>query len=278
MHLEAIVAHHASTINALVRTVWVVLSLTAFLSTVFPPLRRLSLHGRLQSSSTPSVLMVRKSWFGYFYFVGWTWNGLVLALVFLWSTSPSSPLACSGATLLCLVCLECHLFRRMLESVSITQFGNSTMHAAALILGTGHYILVSLSIVLDNGAKTPLSLAWFDILLLLSGVGLFLVASAHQMKCNAILASLKAASPNPSYGVPKGDWFDLTWSPLYLCEVLLYVAFVLMTQGRNENVWWIALWVSTNQAISAHRGKGWYLDTFPAARTAQRATLIPYVW
>ncbi|ETW00053.1 hypothetical protein, variant [Aphanomyces invadans] len=148
----------------------------------------------------------------------------------------------------------------------------------ALILGTGHYILVSLSIVLDNGAKTPLSLAWFDILLLLSGVGLFLVASAHQMKCNAILASLKAASPNPSYGVPKGDWFDLTWSPLYLCEVLLYVAFVLMTQGRNENVWWIALWVSTNQAISAHRGKGWYLDTFPAARTAQRATLIPYVW
>ncbi|RHZ21713.1 hypothetical protein DYB37_008681 [Aphanomyces astaci] len=220
---------------------------------------------------------VRKSWFGFFYLLGWTWNGLVLVLAIMWSMS-SSPLACSGPTLMCLVCLQCHLFRRMLESVSITQFGDSTMHAAALILGTCHYIMVSLSIVLDDGARDPMSLHWFDVLVLLGGLSLFLVASAHQMTCNAILASIKSSAI--SYAIPQGDWFDLTWSPLYWAEVLLYTSLVLLSQGRNSNLMRIALWVAINQSISAHRAKAWYVATFPAAAAAlgHRATLIPHVW
>ncbi|CAK4161608.1 unnamed protein product [Aphanomyces euteiches] len=163
----------------------------------------------------------------------------------------------------------------MMESAALTEFGESTMHASAFLLGTGHYILVSVSIIVDEGAITPLSWHWMDIIQFVVGTALFLVASMHQMKCHVVLMAIKSKG---GYGLPSGGWFELTWSPLYLAEVLLYVSLVFVTQCRNQNVIWIALWVAVNQSISAIRTKEWYLKTFPQAAAMRRATLIPYVW
>ncbi|KAF0686773.1 Aste57867_21436 [Aphanomyces stellatus] len=282
--LRQAVRVHTPLLNAILRSIWIVLSTVAAGSTIIPFLRHLSLHGRMQSSS--SIFQVSKRWFGWFYLVGWVWNAFVFACATPWG--PITPFATpSGPTCLVLVLQQCHLFRRMMESFAITQFGASTMHVSVLALGMGHYILVSLSIVLDDGAARSMSYTPLDMALVAAGVVLFVVASIHQTKCNAVLALLKqshepktddgsSSSSRRRYGLPTGDWFKWIWSPLYLAEILIYLSFALVTQGRNHNLLFAVLWVAVNQTISAARAKAWYETTFPAA--APRAALVPCLW
>ncbi|EQC35668.1 hypothetical protein SDRG_06950 [Saprolegnia diclina VS20] len=265
--------------SSILRGIWFTLSATALASLVLPPLHALSLHGRF--ANTASSWQVWKGYFGVFYLIGWLWNGLVLLCAWHPPTalSPFLPPHLStinGSTLLVLLVLQCHLFRRMMESWAMTDFGASTMHASACLLGVGHYVLVSLSVVLDPAASArDDETSYFGYML--AGVGLFLYASAHQMRCNGLLTNLKRTNQG-AYGLPFGDWFDHTWSPLYLAEILIYASFVLVTSGRNVNVVALASWVTVNQAISAARAAAWYQATFPAAKTLHRATLVPRLW
>ncbi|OQR81136.1 hypothetical protein ACHHYP_16752 [Achlya hypogyna] len=272
---------------SILQGIWVALSATAVASLVVPQLHALSLHGRFSSPSRP--LMVWKGYFGIFYALGWIWNGLVLCWV--WDPLSTAALVAecapalvdvvlstasvNGPTLLCLIVLQCHLFRRTMESWAITEFGSSTMHASACLLGVGHYMLVSLSIVLDPSATSPIELTPFTIVCGVAGLGLFVVASVHQMRCNLVLAQLKRAG---GYSLPSGDWFELTWSPLYLAEILIYASLALLTAGRHLSLVYIALWVAVNQGISAERAAAWYKVTFPAAASMRRATLFPGLW
>ncbi|KDO24440.1 hypothetical protein SPRG_09830 [Saprolegnia parasitica CBS 223.65] len=262
--------------SSILRGIWFTLSATALASLVLPPLHALSLHGRFASNA--SSWQVWKGYFGVFYLIGWLWNGLVL--VCAWHPPmPIAPFlpphlsAIHPSTLLVLVVLQCHLFRRMMESWAMTDFGASTMHASACLLGVGHYILVSLSVVLDPAASEDTT----SIASVLAGLGLFLYASVHQMRCNGLLTNLKRAS-HGAYGLPFGDWFEHTWSPLYLAEILIYASFVLLTSGRHMNLVALAAWVGVNQAISAARAAAWYEATFPVAKTLHRATLLPRLW
>ncbi|OQR82035.1 hypothetical protein THRCLA_11195 [Thraustotheca clavata] len=259
--------------NVLLRSLWVLLSATAIASGFVPFLRSLSLHGRLISPH--SSWMVWKGWFGVFYAIGWLWNGLFLVLPWLFDEDPILQVfrVKNPSIIVCLIALECHLFRRMMESWAITEFGTSKMHCSACILGVGHYVLVTISIVLDPYASTATTTCIGPIL----GGILFLIASVHQMCCNLILTNLKLSS-NGAYGLPTGDWFELTWSPLYLTEILIYISFAIMSNFQHNNLLLIALWVLVNQGISADRAASWYLKTFPKAKEYNRAKLIPFVW
>jgi 3-oxo-5-alpha-steroid 4-dehydrogenase 3 len=151
----------------------------------------------------------------------------------------------------------------------------------ALLLGLGHYVIVSLSIVVDPYANRDISLSMFSFIGTMLGMTLFLFASLHQMKCNIILATLKAQKNSGGYGIPRGDWFEWTWNPLYGAEILIYISFVLLTQAYHVQLILMTIWVAVNQSISAHRSYKWYQSTFPknvVDQLPKRAILIPRLW
>jgi len=146
-----------------------------------------------------------------------------------------------------------------------------------MLLGIGHYILVSLSIILDEKAHLQTEkYSMFAYGQILSGLVIFAIANYHQSKCNTILARLKKACGG--YGIPKGDWFDMVQCPLYLTEILIYISLSLITNCSNQNMLLISIWVVVNQSISAKRTRDWYKSKFSNQITKQKATLLPWVW
>jgi 3-oxo-5-alpha-steroid 4-dehydrogenase 3 len=77
------------------------------------------------------------------------------------------------------------------------------------------------------------------------------------------------------YGLPTGDWFEYVSSPHYLAEILIYVAFVMITGGRVVCLWLILAFVVANLTRSALQTHRWYQGLFPAALPKHRRALFP---
>lgn len=102
---------------------------------------------------------------------------------------------------------------------------------------------------------------------------LFVYASYHQYKCNRIVSKLKKEA---GYGMPHGDWYDVVICPLYLAEILIYVAF-WWSAGLSGNLGFVLLWVITNQSISGYQSLNWYSARYKN-KVENRWVMVPYVW
>jgi hypothetical protein len=157
--------------------------------------------------------------------------------------------------------------------------------------------------------------ATFSPIASVCGCCLFFFASWHQHVCHRILARLRTTSARSSssssasthvdahgatrrhapshelpqkkarlvsapgqegrYGLPTGDWFEYVSSPHYLAEILIYVAFVMITGGRVVCLWLILAFVVANLTRSALQTHRWYQGLFPAALPKHRRALFP---
>lgn len=193
------------------------------------------------------------------------------------------------------------LLRRLIESLCVTQHSaTARMHILGYVLGVGHYVLVSLSLLADS----PFTCTHTQTYARMSESGysglalfrqacaclLFVYASYHQYVSHLILARLRAPSATRAsavhtatgeggercvergdddyhrdgggcsgdanvsgvsdlcsdqlrqnaakkkkeggrnvYKIPKGGWFRYVSSPHYLCEILLYFSFALLS-------------------------------------------------
>ena len=125
----------------------------------------------------------------------------------------------------------------------------------------------------NDEVDTKPQLQWYHF----TGVLLFIYASYHQYKCHCILASIRTGRDSNTYGLPKGDWFELVTSPHYFAEILLYTG-IAMVQGF-KNVWTIAPVVSTVLVVllGARLTHEWYSEKYKE-ECSNRRILIPYIY
>ena len=144
------------------------------------------------------------------------------------------------------------------------------MISIALVLGFGHYFLVSLAIILDPSTRDAQSLSFTSHF----GIFLFFFASYHQFRCNLMLSRAKAAAKG--YVIPRGGWFEYFTCPLYTAEILVYVALWATSGFQSTNLGFIVVWVVSNQAVSAYVTRRWYLEKFPLF-PRERWIVLPFV-
>ena len=115
-------------------------------------------------------------------------------------------------------------------------------------------------------------------------ITLFLWSSRHQYKCHRILALLRTrprthdkTATSTLYAIPKGDWFQLTSSPHYLAEVLVYASLCLLMEFSNLYCCLALATTLLNLLYTSRLNQRWYIRTFKDYPTS-RWTLIPFVF
>lgn len=315
MHADAAAA---SGLRAVCMYVWAALSIVVLASPHVPVLVQLAAHGRLRKSSAATErfkamasLTVPKRLFLHFYVVG---AALVAAAWWALEQQPrivESMLHLVPASLdppldpLCRVALAlvaAHLTRRVAECALVVEWGSARMHLAGYALGVGHYALLALSLFVDAahfpraGSRLNESTSVGQWCRVGIGVAAFAGASVLQHWSARTIARLRrersartrpaaaaakarggAAAPQV-YVVPRGGAFELLVAPHLTAEVAIYAALALVAGDRLPLLRWVAVWVASNQAISARSARQWYVATFGDAFPHERWTLVPYLW
>ncbi|TKW06095.1 hypothetical protein SEVIR_7G219300v4 [Setaria viridis] len=108
------------------------------------------------------------------------------------------------------------------------------------------------------------------------GAAIFIWGSLHQLRCHAILGSLREHKDSDEYVIPRGDWFSRVSCPHYLAEIVIYFGLLIASGGSDISVWFLLLFVIANLSFSAVQTHKWYLQKFedyPRSRFA----IIPNV-
>jgi hypothetical protein len=161
--------------------------------------------------------------------------------------------------------LVAHSFRRLLESLCLTKFTKRKMHVINLFAGWTFY------------GMAPLSLAYCSGHPLFSGTPVFpavvlaIVLNAVQFMAHRELASLK------KYSIPRGALFELTASPHYAVEIMLYLLYFLSAPHFLTVLMLVFVAFNlTHQCIMTYE---WYVTTFSADFTKlHRSVLFPFVY
>ncbi|CAL5015327.1 unnamed protein product [Urochloa decumbens] len=120
--------------------------------------------------------------------------------------------------------------------------------------------------------KPLLNLGWSQWI----GAAIFIWGSLHQIRCHAILGSLREHKDSDEYVIPCGDWFSRVSCPHYLAELVIYLGMLIASGGSDTPVWFLYLFVITNLSFAAVQTHRWYLQKFedyPRSRYA----IIPFV-
>lgn len=263
---------------------------------------------------------LKKSCWTWFYLIGSCLNAALLLLALFAQENPTArsvlrtlqsttdgQIRINSDTIVFLGLFAFHTTRRFVESLLITEFGDSTMHISgkstkwwlliclwgnvdqlthtlcyvliAFLLGCIHYVGVAPSVLSDPDASAQHEESLWRRAIISTGTVLFVVASYHQSLCNLLIARLKKRN-RLQHVIPHGDWFDSVRCPLYAAEVLLYLSFVLVVGGANVSMYFIFVWVLLNQTVSAKFNSDWYDRKF---RSDERENLpkwvmLPGVW
>lgn len=156
-------------------------------------------------------------------------------------------------------CLMLHSLRRLYESLFITQWGSSKIHAAHYLVGIWFYTVINLSVNICSD-KTE-----FRII----SVMIFVFFSLDQTANHFHLSRLRKYS-HPSYGL-----FKYICCAHYFDEVMIYFAFALMNNGTRVLLGYSLLWILINLGTSSYETGNWYLQKFSYR---SRWYFIPYIF
>ncbi|KAF7002912.1 hypothetical protein CFC21_018318 [Triticum aestivum] len=184
-------------------------------------------------------------------------------------------------TVFVLLLMEIQVLRRLYETENVFHYSPSArMHIVGYLTGLFYYTATPLSLassclpeaidfirgqivefIVKGRARMPdlvidspsllkplLKLGWCQWI----GAIIFSWGSLHQIRCHAILGSLRENKDSDEYVIPCGDWFSHVSCPHYLAELITNLSFA---------------------AVQTHR---WYLQKFedyPRSRYA----IIPFV-
>jgi len=229
-------------------------------------------------------------WFQHFYVVGCGVNAWALRTTagggfsrdscVLWSVTPG----CKSN--LALMLFQCHLIRRLYESVWVSSYrAGSSMHAASYALGLAYYLGASQSWMwwghdVELAIETPLTSRDIAIIHAFTVFGLvaFVIGNREQYRCHAWLAAArrtktgKSSATKRSYSIPRGGWFERVSCAHYTAEIVLYLgllAIVLpcrlafrVAAPRVAAPTLLCVAVVANLWIAARAHHAWYIEHF----------------
>ncbi|KAK4747766.1 hypothetical protein SAY87_014352 [Trapa incisa] len=200
-----------------------------------------------------------------------------------------------------LLLMEIHVLRRLYEAIYVFNYSPSArMHIFGYLVGILYYLAAPLSLcsnfalsiykfsasqvseLLVRGIlQMPASEINFwgitNPLLKLQlhqwiGGALLLWGWIHQLRCHAILGSLrKHPEQSHEYVIPHGDWFEIVSCPHYLAEIVIYAGLVVASGGTDLTILLLFGFVVANLAFAATETHEWYrqkFDNYPRNRKA----------
>ncbi|KAG2568195.1 polyprenol reductase 1-like [Panicum virgatum] len=222
-----------------------------------------------------------------------------------WSSRPREHKYRVWRTVFVLILMEIQVLRRLYETEHVFHYSPSArMHIMGYLTGLFYYVAAPLSLassslleaiqylryqiaefIVRGRARMPdlvidpshllkplLNLGWCQWI----GALIFIWGSLHQIRCHAILGSLREHKDSDEYVIPCGDWFSRVSCPHYLAELVIYLGMLIASGGSDISVWFLYLFVITNLSFAAVQTHKWYLQKFedyPRSRYA----IIPFV-
>ncbi|URE07663.1 hypothetical protein MUK42_21106 [Musa troglodytarum] len=209
-------------------------------------------------------------------------------------------------TVFVLLLMEVQVFRRLYETLNVFHYSPSArMHFLGYLTGLLFYTGAPLSlgiscasealsyardqiaefIVKGRDRMPDLQIDWLELLkpLLLLGwcqwIGaiIFLWGWLHQLRCHAILGSLRENKGADEYVIPYGDWFRYVSCPHYLAEIIIYFGILVASGGSDITIWLLFMFVVSNLTFAAAETHRWYHHKFENYPKTRRA-IIPFVY
>ncbi|KAJ0968779.1 hypothetical protein J5N97_021656 [Dioscorea zingiberensis] len=209
-------------------------------------------------------------------------------------------------TVFVLLLMEAQVLRRLYETVNVFSYSSSArMHILGYLTGLFFYTAAPLSlccsvapeavsygrgqiaefIVRGRAAMPDLKFLWWEYakpFLKLGwcqwfGAAFFIWGWCHQLRCHAILGSLREHRGADEYAIPRGDWFEYVSCAHYLAEIVIYASILLASGGLDLTVWLLFSFVVSNLVFAAAETHRWYhhkFDNYPVTRRA----ILPYVY
>jgi len=280
--------------------------LTSYLPTFVIELFRYgkALNGPVQSTLV-SRIKVPKHWFTHFYVFACLYVPLLywlcVQVYLLHGSAPKyvkdgldfvcgldrRPSAKPEAVLLVLTLLTIQCFRRLYECVYVNAKSNSVMNILHYTVGFAHYFCAGTGVLCEAPGFVRQSsdsrLTWLHFNISFFHLGLvdfamivvFFLAWQHQFNAHKIFAELKKAGAN-KHGIPKGDWFSYVSCPHYLCEILMYTAFMIILGLKHQTGIILWVWVTVNQLVAGFMSHKWYKQNFKEY-PEERSAIIPFL-
>lgn len=209
-------------------------------------------------------------------------------------------------TVFVLLLLDAQILRRLHETINVFNYSPSArMHVFGYLTGLFFYIAAPLSLantcllevvnyirsqtvefIVKGRERMPdLELHWWEFLRPLTNLGwcqwfgaaIFIWGWLHQLRCHAILGSLREHRRSDEYVIPRGDWFEYVSCPHYFAEIVIYAGILFATGGSDITVWLLFIFVVSNLVFAAAETHRWYRRKFENYPPSRRA-VIPFIY
>ncbi|XP_008779870.2 polyprenol reductase 1 isoform X1 [Phoenix dactylifera] len=209
-------------------------------------------------------------------------------------------------TVFVLLLMEAQVLRRLHETLNVFNYSPSArMHIVGYLAGLFFYTMAPLSLgsscapealsyagdqiaefIVKGRARMPdlevdlwkllmpfIKLGWCQWI----GAAIFIWGWLHQLRCHAILGSLRENKGADEYVIPHGDWFEYVSCPHYLAEIVIYAGILVAAGGLNITVWLLFLFVVSNLVFAAAETHRWYRHKFESYPQSRHA-IIPFIY
>lgn len=130
-----------------------------------------------------------------------------------------------------------------------------------------------------SSVGTHLTKAWLSDWRFITGLIIYETSYWATIHCEHILRNLRSSNPSPNeprYKIPKGGLFEYCTSPQYLCELLAWFGWSLISVNPGGVI--VFLVSAANLIPRAYTQHEWYLKKFKEDYPKERKRLIPFIW
>ncbi|KXS95640.1 hypothetical protein AC578_3555 [Pseudocercospora eumusae] len=185
--------------------------------------------------------------------------------------------------------------RRLYESMALTNPSQSRMWLGHWALGILFYLCTSIAVWVEgipairnhHFAFNDLTFAGLTRRTFLGAI-IFFLASALQHDCHSYLATLKTskkgekAASGSQYRLPDHPAWNLSLTPHYFAECLIYLSLAIIAAPRGSMLNWTFVsaltFVAINLAVTAYGTKEWYKQKFGDHAVYRRARMVPFIY
>ncbi|KAF7187371.1 Polyprenol reductase, partial [Pseudocercospora fuligena] len=306
----------------LLRAIYLAAAAAVFVVFALPPLRSRFLDygarsskqqkekGRQQQNVLSTLLdhaasiTVPHSWFASFYAVSvscslywlseWVFGGPAFRTIVSWTSSKPPSMTVSQVQVAWLA-MFAQGSRRLYESIALARPSQSRMWVGHWALGILFYICTSIAVWVEGGSVirdhdfsvNDLTFVGLTLRTFL-GTTIFILASGLQHDCHSYLAALKAskkgekAAPGSQYRLPDHPAWNLSLTPHYFAECLIYLSLAVIAAPRGSVLNWTFVsaltFVAINLGVTAYGTKEWYKQKFGDQAVYRRARMIPFIY
>lgn len=274
--------------------IWVVAMVQFYVLELAPfqALNTLTMHGKLDSLINDpakfSFLFIQKSNFTWFYLVGFILAVALLLYIFMTSDAYSSIQGLACTTLFAL-----HCWRRYLECLNITIYGDSKIHLVFYLGGLVHYVFVVISLYASILQESKEHIAVTNVPIVVIAFTLYCLSTALQFHSHYILFTLKQgmnkkhdsnlestdrSNTTKRYPLPRGGGFDYCACPHYLAEIGIYLSLAMLC-NFSAGMWFLFVWCTANLSYTATQHYSYYVAHHAEElERRQIAVLFPFLW